>query len=180
MISQSMRAIRVVATGLALAGAFAPMAMAQQTTSNRVGANTDWSVFEETNPKECFAVSAPKETANTRNGQAVQVSRGDTLLFVFFRPGEGVNGQITFTGGYSFASGSKVTLTVDGSKFDLFTQGEWAWASNSDEDAKIVAALKRGSRAVLEGQSARGTNTRDSFSLSGVTAAITDAQRRCG
>ncbi len=41
---------------------------AQEASSNRVAANTDWSVFVEDDPTECWAVSAPKETVNTRDG----------------------------------------------------------------------------------------------------------------
>lgn len=154
-------------------------AVAQQTTTNRVSASTDWSVFQETNPAECFATSAPKEQVNTRDGQPVQVSRGETLLFVFYRPAEGVNGQVTFTGGYPFASGSTVTLDVGGTAFTLFTEGEWAWPANPEEDARIVEAMKRGSQAVITGVSGRGTQTRDTFSLLGFTAAVDEARSRC-
>jgi hypothetical protein len=110
---------------LALAALVAGPLAAQQTTDNRVGANTDWSVFQETDPAECFAVSAPKSQENTRDGQRVEVSRGETLLFVFFRPSENVNGQVTFTGGYPFAANSTVTLDVAGTQF-TFHRGEWA------------------------------------------------------
>jgi hypothetical protein len=40
------------------------------------------------------------------------VRRGDILLFVTFRPGK--PGEISFTGGYPFAGGSTVDVTVDG------------------------------------------------------------------
>lgn len=165
-------AIAVIALG-------AGNATAQQTTSNRVAANTDWSVFQETDPVECFATSAPKEQVNTRDGQPVQVSRGETLLFVFYRPAEGVNGQVTFTGGYPFASGSTVTLDIGGTTFTLFTEGEWAWPANSEEDARIIEAMKRGTQAVVTGVSGRGTQTRDTFSLLGFTAAVEEARSRC-
>lgn len=164
---------------LGLAACVAGSALAQETTDNRVGANTDWSVFQEANPEECFAVSAPKIQENTRDGQPVEVSRSDTLLFVFYRPNEGVNGQVTFTAGYAFAPGSTVTLDVGGTQFTLFTEGEWAWPASSEEDARIVEALKAGSEAVLTGQSGRGTVTRDTVSLQGFTSSVQDAQSRC-
>ncbi len=164
---------------LALAVLVAIPAAAQETTDNRVGANTDWSVFQETDPAECFAVSAPTEQENTRDGQPVEVSRGETLLFVFFRPSEGVNGQVTFTGGYPFASNSTVTLEVGGTQFQLFTEGEWAWPASPEEDTRIVEALRGGEQAVLTGQSGRGTVTRDTFSLLGFTSSVTEAQTRC-
>lgn len=152
---------------------------AQEQTDNRVAASTDWSVFQETDPVECFSVSAPKEQLNTRDGQPVEVSRGETLLFVFYRPSEGVAGQVTFTGGYPFASGSTVSLDIGGTVYQLFTEGEWAWPATAEDDARIIAAMRAGSQAILTGQSGRGTVTRDTFSLLGFTAAVEEAASRC-
>jgi hypothetical protein len=166
----------LAAAALAVAGT---AAWAQEETDNRVGATTDWSVFEETDPRECFAVSAPKEQVNTRDGSVVAVNRGETLLFVFYRPSEGVQGQVTFTGGYPFAGGSTVTLEISGTEFQLFTEGEWAWPATPADDARIVAAMRAGAAAVLTGVSGRGTTTRDSFSLLGFTASVEDAAARC-
>lgn len=167
------------AAGLCLAGMAATTAFAQQ-SSNRVAAKTDWSVFVENKPeKECWSVSAPKKTVNTRDGRVVAVRRSDILLFVFFRPGKGVKGQVTFTGGYPFKKGSTVNLDIGGTEFELFTEGEWAWPATAADDAKIVTAMKRGSQAVLTARSSRGTQTRDTFSLLGFTAAVEDAEKRC-
>ena len=152
---------------------------AQETSTNQVAAKTDWSVFEDRDPRECWAVSSPKETVNTKDGRVVSVKRSDILLMAFFRPEAGVSGQITFTGGYPFAPGSTVNVSVDGNSFELFTEGEWAWPASTSDDAKILTALKRGSEAVLTARSARGTQTKDTFSLSGFTAAVEDAEKRC-
>lgn len=152
---------------------------AQEQSDNRVAANTAWSVFVEENPKECWSVSSPTETVNTRQGRVVAVRRGDILLFVFNRPGSGVSDQVTFTGGYPFANGSTVNLDIGGTQFELFTEGEWAWPATPADDAKIVTAMKRGSQAVLTARSGRGTVTKDSFSLLGFTASIEEAAKRC-
>jgi hypothetical protein len=158
---------------------FASGAVAQETPSdNRVGANTDWSVFVEGDPKECWAVSAPKETVNTRDGRVVAVQRGDILMFVTWRPSANVSGEVSFTGGYPFADGSTVSLDIGGTKFDLYADGEWAYPSPED-DSKIVTALKAGSSAVITGRSSRGTQTVDTFSLLGFTASVDDAAKRC-
>ncbi len=165
--------------GLSLA-LMATTASAQQAQStNRVAAKTDWSVFVEGDPKECWSVSAPKQTVNTRDGRVVAVRRSDILLFVFYRPGAGVKGQVTFTGGYPFAKGSTVNMDISGTQFELFTDGEWAWPATVADDAKIITAMKRGAQAVLTARSARGTVTKDSFSLLGFTAALEDADKRC-
>jgi hypothetical protein len=169
-----------LALGAALATLAAGGLAAQETTTARVAAATDWSVFNPPEPpRECFAVSAPKEQVNTRDGQPVEVSRGETLLFVFYRPEEGVEGQVTFTGGYPFAPDSTVQLTVGEQAFTLFTDGEWAWPATPEEDARIVAAMKDGTQAVVSGVSGRGTNTQDTFSLLGFTAAVDRAAELC-
>ncbi len=170
----------ITRTGIAAAMAlFATGAFAQAQSTNRVGANTDWSVFVESNPKECWSVSSPKETVNTRGGRVVAARRGDILLFVFNRPESGVTGQVTFTGGYPFASGSTVNMNISGSEFELFTDGEWAWPATTADDAKIITAMKRGSSAILTGRSGRGTQTKDTFSLLGFTASAEESEKRC-
>lgn len=167
----------ILGIGAAIASLTSGTGLSAQESTNRVAANTDWSVFVEENPKECWGVSAPKETVNTKDGKSTAVRRGDILLFVTFRPGAG--GEVSFSGGYPFATGSTVQLDISGTKFDLFTEGEWAWSGSKDDDAKIIAALKNGSSAVLTAHSGRGTQTKDTFSLNGVSAALDEASKRC-
>ncbi len=155
-------------------------ASAQEQSTNQVAAKTDWSVFVEDNPTECWGVSTPKETVNSRDGNVVAVNRGQTLLMVFYRPSAGAKGQVAFTGGYPFASGSTVNMNISGNTFELFTDGEWAWPANTQDDNRIITAMKRGANAVLTGRSGRGTQTKDTFSLLGFTAAVEDAAKRCG
>lgn len=152
-----------------------------QESTNQVAVMTDWSVFsepQEGKPNECWGVSSPKETVNTRDGKPVSANRSEILLFVTFRAGGG-GGEVSFTGGYPFAPGSTVNVDIGGTAFELFTEGEFAWPASPEQDAQIVAALKRGSTAVLTARSARGTQTQDTFSLRGFTAAMEDAAKRC-
>ncbi len=153
--------------------------LAQQSSENQVAAKTDWSVFEEKEPRECWAVTTFKESVNTRDGRVVAVKRSDILFMVFYRPEAGLKGQVTFTGGYPFAKGSMVNLEVDGNEFLLITDGEWAWPASEADDAKLITAMKRGSKAVLTARSSRGTQTKDTFSLLGFTAAVEEAGKRC-
>ena len=181
------------AATVALLSGIAPAILAQEST-NVVATMTDWSVFEDPpicgnekagekcrqpteKPTDCWGVTIPKETVNTRDGQPVSVRRDDILLFVTFRPGQ--PGEISFTGGYPFAGGSTVGMNVDGTSFDLFSDGEWAWTGTPEDDAKILAAMKKGSSALLTAKSGKGTQTQDTFSLRGFTAAMEDAAKRC-
>ena len=154
-------------------------AIAQEDSSNRVAANTDWSVFVESNPDECWAVSAPKETVNTRDGNVVEVRRGDIRLIVFYRPSENVSGQVMFTGGYPFREDSTVSVQIGDVTYEMFTEGETAWPATAEDDVRFVEAMKRGANAVLTAVSGRGTQTQDTFSLLGFTAAVEEAARRC-
>ena len=157
---------------------------AQQDSQNRVAEMTDWSVFEDTGPRMCWAVAGPKKTVNTRDGKPVKVRRGQILLMVTYQPDAKVKGQVSFTGGYPFAKDSQVTMRIGKQTFQLFTDPaadpEVAWASSEADDAKIISAMKRGADATLTAYSARGTKTEDTFSLLGFTAAVEDAARRCG
>ncbi len=171
MSSPIVRVLGAVALGLAATGAVA------QESTNRVATMTDWNVFTEADPKECWGVSKPKETVNTRDGQPVSVRRGDILLFVTFRPGK--SPEVSFSGGYPFASGSTVEVSIGGATYQLFTDGEWAWAGSPDDDAKLLAEMKKGESATLKARSGKGTETADTFSLLGFTAAVEDAAKRC-
>lgn len=175
-----MQFMKTVGAAVIGAAMVAGTAFAQEQSTNRVAAKTDWSVFVEDNPTECWGVSTPKETVNSKDGRVVAVNRGQTLLMVFYRPSAGAKGQVAFTGGYPFASGSTVNMDISGTTFELFTEGEWAWPATTEDDNKIITAMKRGADAVLTGLSGRGTQTKDTFSLLGFTAAVEDAAKRCG
>lgn len=162
-------AIAVLIAGLGTAWA--------QESTNVVATEGDWTVFAADNPRECWAVSPPKSSVNTRDGQPAEVSRGDIRLYVAYRPGQ--NGELSFTGGYPFAPDSTVEVDVGGQKFSLFTEGESAWTGSPADDERLIAALRAGANVVITGRSSRGTTTRDTFSLMGLTAATNAARARC-
>jgi len=170
--------IRKVFGAAILAATLALPATAQE-SANRVNTETDWSVFVEDNPTQCWVVSAPKSIRNTRDGREVAARRGDIRLFVSYWPGSDKNGEVSVTGGYPYADGSTVVLEIGSDRFEMFTDGELAWAASPSDDERIITAMKRGAQAVVTGRSGRGTQTEDTFSLLGFTAAVTDAESRC-
>ena len=175
-----------VVSGLAAAAiaCCADSAMAQADSSGElkdpVAVHKDWLVFEEvSSTKYCWSISEPKESVHTRDGRVVSVRRGEIRLYISFIPERNVNGEITFESGYPFRDGAVVTVDIDGNKFRLFTLGQMAWTNSDEDDTKMVQAMKRGKEAKVVGVSSRGTTTKDTFSLMGVTAAIDDARKRC-
>lgn len=181
MTSRIYGALIAVALGTVALAFSGGQAAAQQTGTETecVSSQTDWNVCLWNEPKECWGVSKPKETVNTRDGQPISVRRGDILMFVTFRPGAGAAGEVSFTGGYPFAPGSTVGVDIGGTVFELVTDGEWAWPKDPTADAALLAAMKGGAQAIVTARSARGTQTKDTFSLQGFTAAMTEAENRC-
>lgn len=152
--------------------------LAQEST-NRVFQDTAWSVFVEENPTQCWVVSSPTETVNTKDGRVVAVTRGDILMFVSYWPSAGKVGEVSFMSGYPFKEDSTVQVQIGDTTFEMFTTGETAWALTPEDDAQMIVAMKRGAQAVITGLSSKDTLTKDTFSLLGFTASLTDAEKRC-
>ena len=134
----------------------------------------NWSVYTaDGSGKVCFAVSQP--SASTPKN----VRRGPIYFYVSQYPADKVAGEISVKMGYPFAPGGKVTLTIGNDKFELFTKDEGAFVEKTEDEAKLVEALKSGSSMQIQGRSSRGTNTSDTYSLSGSTDALERLAKEC-
>jgi hypothetical protein len=146
-----------------------------QTSTSRVDASSDWAVFVETNPsKMCWVVSSPTKTEISNKN----AKRGEIQLLVTYRPGSATP-EVSFTGGYPFKPDSTIKMQIGSDVFTLYPDGEWAWPAPNGDDAKVRDAMKAGATALLSGESSRGTTTKDTFSLTGFTAALQAAQKNC-
>ena len=168
--------------GLAVAALLTAPAAEAQSADDLVETRQDWSVFArgEGDDKVCWIASTPTDSKALRDGKPVEVRRGDIYMMVTYRPGEDVAKEVAFISGYPFRQGSTVEADVGGDGWDMFTVGENAWLSSSDKDAQMVEAFKRGADVKLTGVSSRGTQTIDTFSLMGFTAAVEKAEELCG
>jgi hypothetical protein len=134
----------------------------------------DWAAYtSEGSPKVCFAVSQPRDSSPKN------VRRGPIYFYVSHYPGDKIAGEISVKMGYPFAPGAKVTVTIGSDKFELFTKDEGAFVEKTENEAKLVGALKAGSSMTIQGRSARGTNTSDNYSLSGTTDALERIAKEC-
>jgi hypothetical protein len=179
--------------GSALAAALVTMATAgaalwatdssAQTVEERVGGHRDWSVYEHGSgaSRVCWVATTPKSWRARRGGADVtgQVRRGEIFLNVAIRPSQNVANEISFIAGYPLRSNGAVRVTIGGDGFEMFSDGETAWLENAAADNSMVTAMKAGTEARVVGVSARGTETTDTFSLLGFTAALDDAARLC-
>lgn len=144
-------------------------------TAKQIAAFKDWSAHSEGKGKArtCWIYSEPvKDEGNYKK-------RGRIYLLVTHRPGEKTVNQVQFTAGYTFKKGSAVQVAIGAKKFELFTNGDTAWARSTKDDSALVAAMRGGARMVVNGQSSRGTKTRDTYSLSGISAAHKAIGKAC-
>ena len=134
----------------------------------------DWSAYAATgSPKVCFAVAKPKESAPKA------VKRGPVFFYISRWPADNVVNEVSVKMGYPFAEGAKVTVTVGSGKFELFTKEEGAFVEKPDMETKLIDAMRTGNTMKIQGKSARGTNTTDTYSLNGLSDALDRAAKEC-
>jgi len=142
----------------------------------QIAKNGDWIAFEmgEDGDRLCFMTSEPTRAEGN------YTRRGEIRFNVSHWPGDSRVGQTSIVIGYQFKEGSDVDVSIDGDSFTMFTQGDYAWALSPADDRKLVEAMKKGLRMVVEGTSWRGTDTKDTYSLVGFTKTYEAISRACG
>jgi hypothetical protein len=163
---------RAVRAACAVAALVATPAWAQEVTL--LEKFKDWSAYAATgSPKVCFAVSNPS-SSTPKN-----VKRGPIFFYISQWPADKVVNEISVKMGYPFSEGAKATLTIGSAKFDLFTKDEGAFVDKPETEAKIIEAMKTGNTMKIDGKSARGTATTDTYSLNGLSDALDRAAKEC-
>ena len=127
-----------------------------------------WSVYshEASAQKICFAASKPKVT------RPKGANRSAVFFYVSAWPNDGVKSEVSIRLGYPIKPGSTVQVKIGGKNFNLFAKDFNAFVADATEELKLIDAMRAGSTMTISGVSKRGTNTSDSYSLSGVTAAL--------
>jgi len=140
-----------------------------------IGTFKDWSAFTviENGAKVCYMASRPL----SEKGDYTR--RDPTYTIVTHRPAERSYDVVTVIAGYPYKSGSETTVKIDNKSFELFTDGENAWAETAKLDAEITQAIRRGAKMVVQGRSSRGTLTTDVYSLAGSSDAYDAISRAC-
>src|SRR6266536_1967091 len=106
--------------------------------------------------------------------------RKQPTALVTHRPVEKIANVVSFVEGYALKEGSEVALDVGGTKFELFTKDDSAWARTSDLDKTIVTALSKAKQAVVKGVPQKGPSTTDIYPLAGFAKALAAIDKACG
>jgi len=144
-----------------------------ETKPKQIGSFNDWSAFVlgEGKSKTCYIVGRPKSSVPKG------AKRGDVYILVSHRPAEKVRNEVSINPGYVYKKDGKVDVAIGDAKYEfvVFDKPGYldsAWAPNPTTDTAVTEAMSKGSQLVVKGVSSHGTQTTDTYSLSGVTAAL--------
>ena len=140
-----------------------------------VGKFKDWESFilsQEEN-KICFAQSIPVVRAPKK------LKRDPSRLFISFRPTENIKNEVSVTNGYEFKLKAPVIAKSGKKSYDLFSKGRFAWVVENEDGTKLIKTMKKASRLMIIGNTSKGDQTTDHYSMMGFTKAYSAAKKGC-
>ena len=160
------------------------VAWAAPSAAQDLGTHQDWSAhrFTEDGKRICLMFSQPKKA------EGKYKRRGEIFALVSHRPDDQQFGMVSFEMGYPFAPGKELSVSVDDGQAIRIPAGDAGpgedeslmWHTSSKVNRRLVRAMQGGLRMVAKGHSKRGTETVDTWSLQGFTAAWKAISRACG
>jgi hypothetical protein len=140
-----------------------------------IGKFKDWESFvlSQEGSKICFAQSTPVVRAPKK------LKREPSRLFVSFRPNENIKNEISVTNGYEFKLKAPVAAKSGKKTYDLFSKGKFAWVVDNKDEAKLIVTMKKASRLMIIGNTNKGDQTTDHYSMMGFTKAYNTAKKSC-
>ncbi|MDV7339688.1 invasion associated locus B family protein [Terasakiella sp. A23] len=159
---------------IAFFGALFLSAQAQAAGYEYLGPHGDWDVFADKKAKAsvCYIASAPTQASHEKK-------RGEIYALITRRKAEGFKDVVSFHQGYPLKDGKDIAVSVGKAKFNLFGSGETAWTYESKDDVRLVKMMKAGSTLQVKATSRRGTDTSDTYSLKGISAAYNAMKKAC-
>ena len=145
----------------------------------KIGEFGHWRAFisRKEGQKTCYMVSFPlQEEGKTKR-------KGKPHLMITHRPKEKSYNVVSVYSGYRFSKDRKPTLIITGGetkeKFELFVEGESAWAVSDEEDKKITEEVTKKEKVVVKGIDFKGHEIKDTYSLKGSSAAYKEICKMC-
>lgn len=154
--------------------ALAPAAQAQQATE--LGTFNAWTAWQATDASGviCYVSATPQQS------DPAGANRDPIHFMIIHRKGLGTKNEVQTIIGYPFNSSTpNASASIDGKSYPMVTEGSAGWLASTGDESGFVQAFKAGSNLVVKGTSQRGTNTTDTYSLSGATAAINAIDGAC-
>lgn len=141
-----------------------------------IGDYGDWSAYYTQEGKNlvCYMASSAQKS------EGKYTSRGDVYMVITHRPADKSFDVVNFVAGYTYKANAPITVKIGSNKItDLFADKDKAWSASDATDKKLVAEMKKGSQLIIEGSSFKGTQTKDTYSLKGFSAAYRAISTKC-
>ena len=144
-------------------------------TPRSTGKYKNWESFtvETDKGKICFAQTIPTKRAPS------SIQRGQSKLFVTFRPSEDIKDEISLTSGHDYKT-STVTAASGKKKYSFFSQKSFAWLLDDQEEKSFIKLMKRATNLIIKARTTKGAETTDHYSMMGFTKAYNTARKTCG
>jgi len=104
--------------------------------------------------------------------------RGNNYLLVYKIVGSEEN-IVQVEAGYTYDLDRDIVVKIDNTSFKFYSTKDSSETAWTDDDKKVVYAMKKGLELILSGQSSRGTITNDTYVLKGFTVAINKLNEDC-
>ena len=139
-----------------------------------VGKYKSWEtfVYNDGEGKVCFAQTIPLERAPKN------FKRNSSRLFVTIRKSQKIKNEISVTSGHEYQS-SSVTAKSGKNEFSFFSQGNFAWLLDGEEEFNLIKTMKKASKLSVTAKAKNGSQTKDLYSMMGFTKAYNAARKSC-
>lgn len=121
----------------------------------------------------CYIGSIPIETDLSK-----EKKRGDTYILVYQMVGN-KNSVIQIEAGYNYKLNKNILIKIDNTNYEFYTTKDVSDSAWTNDDAKVIFAMKKGLKLVITGESSRGTVTNDTYTLKGFTSAFNQLAEDC-
>ncbi len=81
--------------------------------------------------------------------------------------------------GYNYKVPSDIIVNIDNGEYKFYTTEDVPTSAWTEEDSKVIFAMKKGLELKVSGESSRGTITNDKYTLNGFTAAYNKLTEEC-
>ena len=121
----------------------------------------------------CYIGSIPIETDLPK-----EKKRGDTYILVYKMVGN-QDSVIQVEAGYNYKLNKDIIIKIDSTNYKFYTTEDVSDSAWTEEDTKVIFAMKKGLQLVIIGESNRGTVTNDTYTLKGFTSAFNQLTKDC-
>ena len=143
-------------------------------TPKSTGKYKNWESFtvDTDKGKICFAQTLPTKRAPS------SIKREQSKLFVTFRPVENIKDEVSLTSGHDYKT-STVTVSSGKKKYSFFSQKNFAWLLDDQEEVKFIKLMKKATNIIVKARTKNGAETTDHYSMMGFTKAYNTAKKTC-